>query len=629
GLERILYNRPGLTVDLGVGLWAQPLPMDYDSDGDMDLVVNCADVPYKGTYFFENAGGDATMPVFKRAVRIDRGMHNVQISHVDGGARVLSPGIEYHDFLNKRFSDRRELSVQPNIHPNKVRANQWKYADYDGDGRLDLIVGVGDWSEYGWDNAFNEKGEWTNGPLHGYVYLLKNAGTNEAPQYEPPAKLMANEQPVDVYGMPSPNLADFDGDGDLDLLCGEFVDTLTYFQNEGTRSEPRYAAGRKVSIEQQIFRADLCMIIPVAVDWDNDGDPDIVLGQEDGRVIFLEHTGKTTDGMPQFSAPRFFQQEAEAVKFGALVTPVGVDWDGDGDGDLVCGNSAGRIAFIENLGGFPPRWAPPHCIEAGGEVIQIMAGPGGSIQGPCETKWGYTTLSVADWDHDERLDLVVNSIWGRVLWYRNVGTRTSPRLAAAAAIDVQWPEDRPPKPAWVWWEPQGKQLATQWRTTPVVVDLNRDGLNDLVMLDHEGYLAFFEREKKDGDLQLLPPRRIFDDAEKPTGGSVQQVTGKADDPLRLNNGVAGRSGRRKLCAVDWDQDGTLDLLANSRNINFLRGQAGDAGRIVFRDMGMVDSRVLAGHTTSPTTVDWDGNGVPDLVVGAEDGFLYYLKNPNQ
>lgn len=56
-------------------------------------------------------------------------------------------------------------------------------------------------------------------------------------------------------------------------------------------------------------------------------------------------------------------------------------------------------------------------------MLRIMAGPNGSIQGPCEAKWGYTTLSVADWDHDGRPDLVVNSIWGKVVWFRNVGTR--------------------------------------------------------------------------------------------------------------------------------------------------------------------------------------------------------------
>jgi hypothetical protein len=44
-------------------------------------------------------------------------------------------------------------------------------------------------------------------------------------------------------------------------------------------------------------------------------------------------------------------------------------------------------------------------------------------------------------------------------------------------------------------------------------------------------------------------------------------------------------------------------------------------------MGEVDTRTLAGHTTSPTIVDWDKNGIPDLLIGAEDGYFYYMKNP--
>lgn len=36
---------------------------------------------------------------------------------------------------------------------------------------------------------------------------------------------------------------------------------------------------------------------------------------------------------------------------------------------------------------------------------------------------------------------------------------------------------------------------------------------------------------------------------------------------------------------------------------------------------------LAGHTTNPTVVDWNGDGLDDLLVGAEDGCFYYLQNP--
>lgn len=50
-LTRLSYNNPGLTVDLGVGLWAWPLPMDFDGDGRLDLVVNCPDKPSNGTTF--------------------------------------------------------------------------------------------------------------------------------------------------------------------------------------------------------------------------------------------------------------------------------------------------------------------------------------------------------------------------------------------------------------------------------------------------------------------------------------------------------------------------------------------------------------------------------------------------
>ncbi len=92
--------------------------------------------------------------------------------------------------------------------------------------------------------------------------------------------------------------------------------------------------------------------------------------------------------------------------------------------------------MVENLdGGNPPRFAAPRYLEAGGKTIRIEAGPNGSIQGPAEAKWGYTVLSVADWNHDGLPDIVLNSIWGAVVWYENEGTRREPKLKAAQNIE--------------------------------------------------------------------------------------------------------------------------------------------------------------------------------------------------
>jgi hypothetical protein len=664
-LERVKYNNPGLIVDLGVGLWAWPLPMDYDSDGDYDIVVSCPDKPYNGTYFFENTSGNIKMPVFKPAVRIGAGHRNIRPSYVNSKVHLLLPAeeiVEFHD-LGNQFKKTRTIYPSANVHSPKenVRANQWQYCDYDGDEALDLIVGIGDWGDYGWDNAFDSQGRWIRGPLHGYVYLIHNTGTAENAQYDKAEKILAagkpplvagGSKPVDVYGMPSPNFADFDGDGDLDLICGEFVDKFTWFENIGTRKHPRYAAGRYLTCMGKPLKMDLCMILPVALDWDKDGDVDLIVGQEDGRVALVENTGKVIYGMPQFLPPIFFQQQADEVKFGVLITPYSFDWDNDGDQDLICGNSAGYVGFIENLdGGNPPKWAAPVYLKADDKVIRIMAGPNGSIQGPCEAKWGYTTLNVADWDHDGLPDIVINSIWGKVLWYRNIGTRQNPKLTAAKPIEVEWAGKppiatvggKPPKPAWNWWEPKGKILATQWRTTPVVIDYDSDGSNDLIMLDHEGYLAMFQRARDparqepkreqyavslSGELILLPGKRIFFIEHTSVFDSMHRPKNQTGGLLRMNDGFAGKSGRRKFCFADWDLDGRLDLLVNSQNINFLRNISTDQNKHLFRDMGMVDNRILAGHTTSPTVVDWNKDGIPDLLVGAEDGFLYYMRNPH-
>ena len=80
---------------------------------------------------------------------------------------------------------------------------------------------------------------------------------------------------------------------------------------------------------------------------------------EDGRVAMVENTGVLHEHRPVFQSPKYFRQEADMLKFGALATPFAYDWDRDGDEDIMCGNTAGEIAVFENLGAAQngsPKW---------------------------------------------------------------------------------------------------------------------------------------------------------------------------------------------------------------------------------------------------------------------------------
>jgi hypothetical protein len=622
-LVRISYNNPDLkSVDLGVGLWAWPFPVDYDNDGDLDLLVNCPDKPFSGLWLFENTTGGKN-PILKPPVRLAESQRDLQIFPWKEKYVATIAGVAYPDFLAS-FYQNPDTIFKQDFYKNilkKPRFNLWRYLDNENDGDLDIVIAIDDWTDYGWDNAFNEKGIWKNGPLHGTVYLIEQTKPGV---FETPKQIIAGGKPIDNFSISGSLFEDFDDDGDLDIILGEFLDRLTWVENTGSRTKPVYAEPKFIKINNEVLHLDLEMIVPSAADWDGDNDIDLIVGIEDGRVVFIENTGKKDKNGPVFKMPVYLQQEPQYLKFGALVTPFSTDWDDDGDEDLICGNTAGYIGFIENHGGGEnPRWAKPVYLEAGGEIIHIQAGENGSIQGPAEAKWGYTTLSVADWNGDGLKDIVYNSIWGKVEWFENIGKSGKPKLAKSKPIEVEWPGTSP-KPAWNWWNPEGKNLVTQWRTIPYVYDWNNDRLMDIIMLDHEGYICFWERFSENGKLKLKPGQRIFTAA--PGSTFTNQFTNDENGLLRLTTRDAGGSGRRKFCITDWDHDGKPDFLVNSLNVNFLRNKETKNGLIVLEDMGSVSDKVLAGHSTCPTVVDLDKNGIADLIIGAEDGHFYLLKN---
>lgn len=604
-IHKLPYNRIG-TCDLKVGLWAWPMVMDWNLDGRPDLVVNSMGCPSRGVFVFLNPDkkdAKRKMPVFPpgRMIFDSYRSNSFACELPDGKIAATVPEGTFWDFRKGsfrwtgdyrafRWPKGKEPKHQPFAFDGATRLFDW-----DGDGIVDRVVACGD---FAW--AKNTGG---HGKKAVFGDLVKIPHSNGKPM-----RLWMS--------MPG----NWDGDGDWDLIALDgYEDRFKYVKNDGTRTDPKYTLVRPLcDATGRPIQGDLCMLRPCAYDWDGDGDLDIICGEEDGRVSFIENEGIfTKDGVPVFRQPKYFRQLAEDLGFGCLTQPFVVDWDGDGDLDIISGNSAGYVGFIENLSGpemLEPTWAEPVCLKAGGRTIRHQAGETGSIQGCWEAKWGYTNVSVADWDGDGFLDVMVNDVWGYVVWYRNPGKKGACELEPARPVEVAW-TGKPQELAWGQNKPKGNGLMTQWRSTPLMFDWNRDGLVDLVAMDAEGYLAFYERTRKDGRLVLLPPQRLFKDA----------ATGEA---LRLNDKSGGYSGRYKFCFCDWDGDGRLDLVTNT-GLNS-RGNATvwlQEDENVFRKAGNVSPTPLEGHSACPSVCDFDGDGIPDILIGAEDGFFWLCRNP--
>jgi hypothetical protein len=168
-------------------------------------------------------------------------------------------------------------------------------------------------------------------------------------------------------------LADLDGDGHLDMFSGSYW--------PGDIFMFRGAAGGKYEKGEILMGAD----------------------------------GKHVNAGPPW------QDEKKPENDSLAASPWLVDFDGDGDLDLLIGNLAGRVILIANEGDArKPVFVRKGALQAAGTDIDVGHGDAGP--------------TTADWDGDGRWDLLVGAGDGSVMFYRNAGTANAPAFAPGVAL---------------------------------------------------------------------------------------------------------------------------------------------------------------------------------------------------
>ena len=364
---------------------------DYDADGDTDMFWG--DFFEAGLLLIENAGSceAPNLRVEPRPFPLDdpirtSGYNAPTFGDYDGdGDLDLLMGVLGGAYnANTTTADNLMLFSQESDGGFELRTRRFisqidvgsesvaSLVDLDGDGDLDLLLG----------NKI-DPGDLSNSR----VVLFENEGSATRPVFRRTGEF---ELPGAYHNAPA--FGDLDADGDLDLLLGTWRDEIRYVRNEGSVMEPRLALVDSAFVE--ITRGSNAT--PALGDLDGDGDLDLMIGESSGALNYYENVGSASE--PSFD---FVSDQYAEIDIGRRSFPKLLDHDGDGDLDLIVGTESDGIRYFRNDG----TPAAPNFVESDGGFPAAEDLP------------LFSTPEFGDLDGDGDLDLVVGAAGGGLYYF--------------------------------------------------------------------------------------------------------------------------------------------------------------------------------------------------------------------